>query len=369
MDTVQLASLGRTRLRLTICVVCICFACAASAEPYLATQKGMQCSACHSHPAGGGKRTVYGNAFAQSELAEDRIDIGSLWTGAVNKWLSVGGDLRVGIEQVDNSGSSDISSFGVNRGNVYVEASVIPGRLSVYVDQKFAPDASQNREAYIRANSHSARWFAAAGQFYLPYGLRIQDDTSFIRRATGVNFTNPDRGIQVGYNAGSWSTIGSVTNGSGGGREIDTGKQLSFLTNYVRPKWRAGLSASINNADAGDREMFGLFAGLRTGPISWLGEVDRITDDIAAGVEIDSIAGLLEANWMFRKGHNLKFSYDYFDPDDDLSEDHRVRYSVVWEYSPVQFLQGRLGIRIDDGPPSSDPLNRDSTFLELHGFF
>ena len=72
---------------------------------------------------------------------------------------------------------------------------------------------------------------------------------------------------------------------------------------------------------------------------------------------------------MLRKGHNLKLSYDYFDPDRDISEDHRVRYSLLWEFSPFQFLQSRTGVRMHDGPAEIDVQNRDEFFIELHGFF
>lgn len=339
------------------------------AETYIAVQEGLQCSACHSSPAGGGKRNAYGNAYAQTGLPSARIGDGDLWTGEINKWLSTGGDLRAGFEAIESPGADSSSEFKVNRGNVYVEATIIPGRLSIYVDQQFAPDASQNREAYIRLNSKNGNWMASAGQFYLPYGLRLQDDTAFIRLATSINFTNPDRGIQLGYSSGAWSTIASVTNGSGGGQEIDSGKQISLITSYVRAKWRAGLSANSNNAEAGDRNMYGVFVGLLTGPIAWLAEVDRVSDDISPGVTTDAIAALVEANWQPRQGHNLKFSYEFLDPDDDISEDHQVRYSLVWEYSPMQFLQARLGLRSYAGPPEIAQQNRDVMFAEIHGFF
>lgn len=343
----------------------------ARAEPYIAVMKGMQCSTCHSHPAGGGKRNAYGNAFGQVELPATRIgESGAeLWTGTVTSWLSVGGNLRAGVEYIDTPNREEVSEFGVNRGTLYVEAALIPGRLSVYVDQQFAPDASQNREAYIRLNSGNGTVHIAAGQFYLPYGLRLQDDTAFVRLATSVNFTNPDRGLQVGYESGAWSTIASITNGSGGGREIDSGKQFSVVSSYVQPRWRAGLSANLNDADAGDREMVGLFAGVKTGAITWLAEVDRVSDDISPAVTQDAIAGFVEANWNIRKGHNLKFSYDYLDPDDDLDEDHQARYSLLWEYTPMQFLQGRFGVRAYDGIPQIDAQNRDVLFAEIHGFF
>lgn len=340
----------------------------ACAEPYLAVQKGMQCSSCHSHPGGGGKRSVYGNVFAQSELATRRIGDGDLWTGELTRWLSIGADLRASFEKVDTPNRSDTSDFEVDRGTIYLEATLIPGRLSIYVDEQVTPDDIENREAYVRLNSKNTKWFVTAGQFYLPYGLRLQDDTAFVRRATGVNFTNSERGLQVGYNSGVWSTIAAITNNSGGGQN-GSGNQVSLVSSYVQPVWRAGISANVNNDDAGDRTMFGFFGGLKTGPVAWLAEVDRISDDIAPGVTTNAIAALLEANWAITDGHNLKISYDYLDPDDSVDEDHQVRYSLLWEHSPIQFLQARVGFRLYDGIPQVDAQNRKVFFAELHGFF
>lgn len=343
---------------------------AARAEPYLAVYKGLKCSVCHSHPAGGGKRTVYGNTFAQTELPAQRVggEDAELWTGAVSRWLSVGADFRADYRYTDTPGQETESEFAVRRGTVYAEASLIPGRLSLYVDEQFAPGGSINREAYVRLNSAGGRFHLIAGQFFLPYGLRFQDDTAFVRQVTGTNFTNPDRGLQVGYEAGPWSTQLSLTNGTGGGAEIDTGKQASWVAQYIRESWRVGASVNFNDADAGDRQMQNLFAGIRTGPVVWLAEADLIRDDLPAGGERDAIAGYVEANWLLRDGHNLKLAYDYFDPDDDADEDHDVRWSLVWEYVPIQFLQLRVGARVHDGPPQDDFMNREVYFVEIHAF-
>jgi len=340
----------------------------AQAEPYLAVQKGMQCSNCHSSPAGGGKRTVYGNVYAQSELAARRLGNGKAWTGEVTKWLSIGGDLRASFEDVDVPNRSNTSGYDFNRGTFYIEASLVPNRLSIYVDEQFSPDDFENREVYLRLNSKNTKWFVTAGEFYLPYGLRLQDDTAFVRQATGINFANTDRGLQGGYNSGAWSAIASVTNGSGAGRD-GAGNQISLASSYMQPTWRAGVSVNINDDDAGDRKMFGFFGGFKMGPVAWLAEIDSISDDVSPGVSVDAFAGLLEANWMIRGKHNLKFSYDYLDPNNDISEDHQVRYSVVWEHSPFQFFQARLGYRLYDGIPQVDAQNRKAFFAELHGFF
>lgn len=340
----------------------------ASAEPYLAIQKGMQCSACHSHPAGGGKRSTYGNVYAQSELAGQRIGDGDLWTGEVTRWLSVGGNVRASYKNIDIPNRNSTSDFDINRGTVYLEATIIPARLTLYVDEKVAPNEIENREAYLRLNSKNTKWFVAAGQFFLPYGLRLQDDTAFIRLATGISFANWDRGVQAGYSSGPWSTIASVTNNSGGGRS-GSGDQISLISAYTKSNWRAGASINTNNDGAGERTMFGFFAGIRTGPVAWLAEIDSISDDVAPGVTADAFAGLLEANWTIFGKHNMKLSYDYLDPNNDVREDHQVRYSVVWEHSPLQFLQGRAGFRLYDGIPQVDAQDRKELFVEIHGFF
>ncbi len=340
----------------------------AAAEPYLAVQKGMQCSNCHSSPAGGGKRTVYGNVFAQSELAARRLGDGKAWTGEVTKWLAIGADLRASFEDIDVPNRSGTSDVDFNRGTFYAEATLIPNRLSLYVDEQFSPNDFDTREIYVRLNSKDAKWFVAGGEFYLPYGLRLQDDTAFVRQATGINFANTDRGLLGGYNFGPWSTIASITDGSGAGRN-GAGNQVSLISSYTQATWRAGVSVNVNDDDAGDRTMFGLFGGLKTGPFAWLAEIDSISDNVSPGVTADAFAGLLEANWTIRGKNNLKLSYDYLDPNIDISEDQQVRYSLVWEHSPMQFIQARIGYRLYDGIPQVDAQNRKVFFAELHGFF
>ena len=111
------------------------------------------------------------------------------------------------------------------------------------------------------------------------------------------------------------------------------------------------------------------FVGVRPGPVAWLGEVDFISDDVPGLPSVDAIAAFIEGNWLYRKGQNLKISYDYLDPDDSVSENHQVRWSVLWEYSAIQFVQMRLGARHYDGIPQVPAQNRDEVFAELHVFF
>jgi hypothetical protein len=190
-----------------------------------------------------------------------------------------------------------------------------------------------------------------------------------VRQRSGINFDTPDDGVELGLELPRWSAQAAFTNGTAGTGSAPGESQTSLSASYVLPAWRVGASVNLSEDPLGDREMLAVFAGLRTGPISWLGELDFISDQLPAGGSQDMIAVLLEGNWRIRKGHNLKFSYEHLDPDDAAGDDEQERFSALWEYSPVQLLQTRAGLRSYDGAPGQPATNRDEVFLEVHVYF
>jgi hypothetical protein len=221
----------------------------------------------------------------------------------------------------------------------------------------------------VRYWTQSGDWYLKAGQFYLPFGFRLQDDTAFVRQITGINMNTPDTGAELGWEHGNWSTQLAVSNGSAGGAETNTGKQYSLQGNYVVNRWRLGIAANLNDSNLGDRRAFALFGAVRTGPVTWLAEGDFVVDDGVAGGNRKSVAGLLEGNLRLRQGHNLKVTAEVFDPNREVDNDQQTRWSAVYEYSPIQFLQLRGGMRLYDGIPQSDLQNRRIYFVEVHGFY
>jgi hypothetical protein len=340
---------------------------AATAEPYLAVESGLKCSNCHVNPSGGGKRNVFGTLYARNQISARAIDLAEgrmPWDGdVVSRWFAVGGDFRGGYSSVEIPGFEDQSDTDVSRATVYAEFRVVPNLLSLYVDQKIAPDDSENREAYLKVTPFDGKLTIKAGQMFVPFGIRLEDDSAFVRQATGVNFLTPDDGVEVGLELAKWSTQLAVIEGPSGADD-----QVSATAVYVQPKWRAGASVNTSEDAFGDREMQSVFAGLKTGPISWLAEVSLIKDDAPSGKR-DFYATLLEGNYRLRKGHNLKLSYDYLEPDRDRDEDEQERYSFVWEYNPIQFVQSRVGVRRYNGIPNIAVSNRDELFAELHVYF
>jgi hypothetical protein len=353
-----------------LCALLSLISMVARAEPYLAARMGMKCVQCHVNPTGGGLRTAFGNVYAQTQLAATQLrDKEDPWTGLIGKSIAIGGNVRANYNRVEVPNTADTSEFDLEEARAYLDVMVIPGRLSVYVDERVAPGTAENMEANVRFWLRESELYVKAGKMYLPFGWRLEDDGAFVRQTSGIGMTVPDNGVEVGWEHGPYSAQLALSNGTAGGPEDNRAKQGSFRGEYVQSVWRAGASVSFNDSDAGDKSAFALHGAVRTGPVVWLGEVDYI-DDKSLGLNgRQLLAGLAEADWLIRQGHNLKLTYEYFEPNDDVDEDEQIRASVVYELSPVEFLQLRVGARVYDGIPQNDLQNRRQYFVQLHGFF
>jgi hypothetical protein len=84
---------------------------------------------------------------------------------------------------------------------------------------------------------------------------------------------------------------------------------------------------------------------------------------------VKMLATLLEANWALARGNNLKVTAEYLDPNRRVAHDAQTRWSLLYELTPVQFVQLRAGVRYSDGIPQLDSEHTRLYFVELHGFF
>lgn len=360
-----------TRLACRCLALACLFAGSVHAEPYLAVSQGAKCSQCHVNPTGGGLRNAFGDVFAQTQLPAHHLDAGTdTWAGQITRFLSIGGDLRfdASMQQVPHTKTRD--EFQMEQTRLYLGASVIPERLLVYVDEQVAPGGALNREAFGMFWSADHSWYLKAGQMYLPFGLRLQDHSAFVKEITGINMTTPDQGVEFGWLKGHWDTQLALSNGTAGGAGTSNGKQSSAQLIWVDAAWRLGAAANYNHAAAaGSKSAWGLFGGLKTGPIAWLGEADLVDDRSLPNGGVKMLAALVEANWAFARGHNLKITAEYLDPNRRVAHDGQTRWSLLYELTPVQFVQLRAGVRYSDGIPQLDTQHSRRYFVQLHGFF
>jgi hypothetical protein len=313
-------------------------------------------------------RNTFGTLYGQTQLPARTLKAaGAPWTGDLGRYLGIGADLRGGATWSDVPGASSTSSFDINSLRAYVDLRVLPERLSLYIDERLAPGSANNAETYLRLWSTGHRFYLKAGQMYLPFGIRLQDDSAFTRETTNINFNTPDRGVEMGFEGANWTSQLAVSNGTAGAPEVDNGKQWSLRSEYVTGRWRAGASFNLNDFAAGSRRMQNLFGGLRTGPVAWLAEADYIVDSTSTPSR-KQWAGLLEANWKLRQGQNLKVTVERFDPNRATARDQQTRLSLVWEYTPLPFMQLRAGVRNYDDVNEVPFLNQRIAFVQLHGY-
>jgi hypothetical protein len=345
----------------------------ASAEPYLAVQQGYKCVQCHVNPTGGGLRNDFGAVFSQNVMAARPLPEGvPAWDGKLGDFVRLGGDLREGWTRTDIPNRETTEDWELQELRVYGAVDVIRDRLSLVLDESLAQDDAQVRQAYVQWSSPERGWYVKGGRFYLPFGWRLQDNGAFVRQVSSINTTG-DRdheGIELGLETTEWSAQLALTDAAASAdTNTDSGNQLTGQAVWVRPRGRLGVAAAYADQDAGDRTLAGVFGGLRTGPVAWLGEVDYVRDESFADGTRTLVAALAEADWAVTKGHNLKLTGEWFEPDSDLDDDDQARWSVVYEYTPIAFVQLRAGARFFDGNPQNDVENREVWFLELHGFF
>lgn len=336
----------------------------ARSEPYLAVRAGLKCVACHVNPTGGGKRTDFGALYGQTALASATAP----WAGRVSDWLAIGANLRATEQRTSVPGAAQTVAVSQTQARVYVEVKPFGEQLTLYVDQRIAPTPATNREAFALAWFANQRAYVKAGRMFVPFGLRIEDDSAFIRQVSGVNFNSSDDGVEGGLEWGPWSASVAATKPVTG--SANRPRQIGGIANYVQPDWRVGMSLSSQSGGGGvDRRMHSVFGGLRTGIVSWLGAAVYVTERGTPIGDLTQWASLLEGNVEFAKGHNLKLSLEHHDPNIDVREDHRERISLVWEAVPWQFTQVRLGVRRNDGIPQNKPQNAREVFAQLHLFF
>lgn len=341
---------------------------AVQAEPYLAVDMGLKCVTCHVNPTGGGLRNAFGAIYTQQLMPAHKLpDSMPTWTGSVLDRLRLGADLRAGRTQTRVPSQATVSQTELSQLRAYLDVQLVRDHLGVHLDQLLRPGRPQRQEAYVRLTTADQRWYAKAGQFYLPFGWRLQDNTAFVRSLSGINMASPDKGLELGYESDAWSVQVVSSNGPGNVGPV-RGDQLTGQAIWHRPDWRLGLALARTRSSAGDRTGTGLFGGLRTGPVAWLAEIDLMADGGYLGGKRRQLAMLGEANWKLRQGHNLKFTSELLDPDRAVSNDHKVRYSLVYETTPMPFTQLRAGYRHHGGIPQNSFDNRRTLFVELHLF-
>ena len=355
---------------ITACVAAL-LASYAHAEPAFAVRTGYSCSQCHMNRTGGGLRTPFGSVYTQTTLPVHLLsfeEARGLLPADPGSRVGYGADARFQYQRVESDDAPDVASYEVSEANVYLEGRLIPGRLSVYIDETVGPGSASAREAFGMLGLPWGHAWIKAGKFLPAYGFRLPDDDSFIRQSTGFTYSAPDTGFELGAEPGRWSLAFSATNGAGGGSDDDRAKRVALRVERRFKMLRVGLSAADNDSAGASTTASGVFGGGSWGRLTLLGEADRVEVESEES-DTERLIGYIEADLLVARGVNLKYVHDWLDPDTDVETDERTRDSIGLEVIPIPFVQARLFVRIEDGPPQVVGVRDDSLELEIHLFF
>jgi hypothetical protein len=357
----------------------------ASAEPYLTVRNGAKCSDCHSNMTGGGKRLPFPYVHSHDLLHDLQIlpipARAEGFDGQLQSHVSIGGDFRVASTTVfadrpDSTGRVDrnqafrsrveSTDLNVNELLVYGQLDLWPDVLSLYVDEDLNGGAT-NREAFaLLRGVVPLDGYVKAGRLFPTFGLRVHDDEAFIRARTGFTFDNPDEGAEIGIQPGPFFVAASVTNGTGGDRNVQVSLNAYAVLEDLPVIGHTLVGASYAR-QSNARSVAGFYAGANLWRFSYLGEVDVIDDSSSTSVTArDHLAAYGEVDLLLFDWLNVRGTMDYVKVRGNRDQ---TRYAIGLEPFIDRYLQPRIQYRINNGPPQLPALNRPELVFELHAWF
>lgn len=343
-------------------------AAVAAAHPRFAVQEGASCQSCHLNPTGAGLRNDSGGAIFSRKLSlkGTRTLVPADLTNRIGKYVAVGADLKI-LNSTTN-GTPLKNSTTVPQGSVYLDFDA--GKyMTMYLDQDFANGI--NREAFVLVHDDfPAAYYLKAGRMGLPYGLKIDDidQTSPIRANMNMTFANQDIGVEAGWMPGPFEVITAISNGVPGGTNDENAAKASTSTvQWIGKYGRIGGSFQWNKRLTTRLTQGGLHGGAKIWHVTWLGEIDLQKSSPRSGAAATTLmAGYSELAWKVVSGCYALATYDYLDPNRNLSGDLVQRVGIGWDLYPIPLTHVSFIYRINMGPGGTA---NDQALLRLHAFF
>ena len=328
------------------------------ALPLYASREGATCVTCHVDPNGGGVRNDFGFVYLKNrhELeAEER------WAKVtvdprLNEWIAVGLDTRILYVASHANGGPTLgtSTFFPMQGQVNVavtphEHLTLVASHGITVDDPGFPEGYVARELYGMIEGLPGRTYARVGRFRVPFGLRQDDHTSFVRNDVFLPYDaqKDDAGIEVGAIGSRWSGQVSFTNGNTPFEE--RAQTVAAKIGRAASVFQVGLSGfhRFAETDALKHDRWALYGSASKGPVTVLGEYAGGTDESAFGsTNLQAFFG--EADFRAMRGLNFRGKVDYLDPDRAFGGDIVRRYTLEADLNPIPFAELKLSGRYYD---------------------
>ncbi|MDH3251583.1 MAG: hypothetical protein OEM41_02260 [Ignavibacteria bacterium] len=338
----------------------------ASALPRFASRTGAKCQACHVNPSGGGMRQTFGVNYGRDELPvptwSEELGMEDFST-KISDVVSIGADFRTLFYYQQTAGSNS-NAFWQMQGDIYLNLR-IARKVSMYLDKGLY----NGFEVFGLLNILPGNGFVKVGKFVPNYGTKLDDHRAFVREKLGFSpeLGRPERtGAEIGFAPEPLVLTTGVFNAEDGFGFAPNNKALLGRIDFIQKLGedvRLGLAGNVLWQEKTSGLKTTLLGGL--GSISYkrltvTGEVDLIKKD-SVGRKVDGLALYAEANVVLTQGVDLKFGYDFYDPDTDVKSGSQSRYTVGVEFFPLSGVEVRPLYRIN----SEDPVNTKNNEFHL----
>lgn len=330
----------------------------AVALPLYASREGATCITCHVDPNGGGIRNDFGFVYLKNRHgmeAEER------WAKVtvdprLNEWIAVGLDMRVlYVATHENLGPTlATSTFFPMQGQLNVaitphEHLTLVASHGLNVDNPGFPTGYVARELYGMIEGLPGRLYARVGRFRVPFGLRQDDHTSFVRDAAFLSYDaqKDDAGIEIGSVGSRWFGQFSFTDGST--PFLERAQTVAAKVGRASKAFQAGLSGFHRYAEnlAITHDRWALYGSATRGPVTVLGEYGGGTDEMTFGTT-HLQAFFAEADYRAARGLNLRGKFDFINPEMSTGSSIVRRYTLEADVNPIPFAELKLSGRYYD---------------------
>lgn len=349
-----------------------------AALPRFSARTGAKCQSCHVNPSGGGMRQAFGVQYGRDALpvpawSED-TELED-FTNLISNVLGVGADFRTMFfyQQLPDTGTatpavSSKNAFWQMQGDLYINLR-LSKKINIYLDKGLY----SGFEIFGMLGILPERGFIKVGKFIPAFGTKLDDHTAYIRTYTGFS---PERGrpeltgLETGISPGAYTFTGGFYNGSDGfGAGVSSDKAFLLRADGLWPLGREmALGLGVNafrqyESSGGHTTLYGGVGSFSYGPFVVFGEADLIRS--AGGTtESNGLVLYAEADYILIDGVDLKFSYDFYDPDIDSKEGAMSRYSAGLEFFPFPGVELRPIYRFVREEPTE--LRNDEFHFLIH---
>jgi hypothetical protein len=341
---------------------------------------------------GGGKRTPFAHIHARDILEDlDLLPVPPTvkgFNGQINEYLSIGGDLRVRnstLFQDRFNKQGNVPENKVFRRHVvsndtsineflgYAQVDLLPDYVTLYGDFNLDGGVT-NREGFgLIRGFLPYDTYVKAGRFFPTFGLRVQDDSAFVRARTGYTFQNPDEGGEIGFAPGPFFIATSITNGPSGDKDVAATVNGYGVFEDI-PVVKTIMTGGSFARQTDKRLAAAYYVGSNFWRFTYLGEIDWIDDHTVASSHgrRDQYAAYGEIDFLVFDWLNLRGTFDFVKVTHDRDQ---TRYAIGAEPFINRYIQPRIQYRINNGPPvpGENPRelidNQNELLFELHFFF